>query len=132
MAYDRGGDSGFFKGFLFGGVIGAIAALLLAPKTGREMREDISKRSRELKDDIELTLEQAVKRAEDILTESQQKLEHFRNEATAGLKNLEESATMKYVEGKDAIKGEKGRIKEAIHAGVAAYKDEKESKSGLS
>lgn len=132
MAYDRGGDSGFFKGFLFGGVIGAIAALLLAPKTGREMREDISKRSRELKDDIELRLEQAVKRAEDILTESQQKLERFRNDATAGLKNLEESATMKYVEGKDAVKGEKGRIKEAIHAGVAAYKDEKESKSGLS
>ena len=23
MAYDRGGDSGFFKGFLFGGIIGA-------------------------------------------------------------------------------------------------------------
>ncbi|MCP4576144.1 MAG: YtxH domain-containing protein [Deltaproteobacteria bacterium] len=132
MAHDRGGDSGFFKGFLFGGVIGAIAALLLAPKTGREMREDISKRSRELKDDIELKLEQAVKRAEDILAENQQKLEQFRNEATAGLKNLEESAQMKYEEGKDAVKGEKGRIKEAIHAGVAAYKDEKESKSDLS
>ena len=132
MAYDRGGDSGFFKGFLFGGLVGTIAALLLAPKTGREMREDLYRRSLEVKDDVELKLKQAVKRAEEILAESQQKLEHFKNEATAGLKDLEETATSKYVEGKDAIKGEKGRIKEAIHAGVAAYKDEKESKSDLS
>jgi len=132
MAYDRAGDSGFFKGVLFGGIIGAVAALLLAPKTGREMREDLYRRSLEVKDDVELKLEQAVKRAEEILAESQQKLEHFRTEATTGLRNLENSATSKYVEGKDAIKGEKGRIKEAIHAGVAAYKDEKESKSSLS
>ena len=96
------------------------------------MREDLYRRSLEVKDDVELKLEQTVKRAEEILAESQQKLEHFKNEATAGLKDLEETATSKYVEGKDAIKGEKGRIKEAIHAGVAAYKDEKESKSDLS
>ena len=85
MAYDGGGDSGFFKGFLFGGLIGAVAALLLAPKTGREMREDISRRSRELKDDVELELEQAVKRAEEILAENQQRLENFKNETKASL-----------------------------------------------
>ena len=129
MAYDRGGDPGFFKGVLFGGILGAVAALLLAPKTGKEMREDLYRRSLEVKDDVELKLEQAVKRAEEILAESQQKLGHFRNEATASLKNFEESATSKFVEGKDTIIGEKGRIKEAIHAGVAAYKDEKESKA---
>ena len=129
MAYDQGGDSGFFKGFLFGGLLGAIAALLFAPKSGREMREDISRRSLELKDDVELKLEQAVKRAEEILVESRQKLENFRNETKAELKHLEESAASKYREGKDALRDEKGRIKEAVHAGVAAYKDEKQSKS---
>ncbi len=129
MAYERGGDSGFFKGFLFGGLICAIAALLFAPKTGREMREDISRRSRELKDDVELKLEQAVKRAEEMLSESREKLEHFRTEAKAGLKDLEATAASKYTEGKDALINEKGRIKEAVQAGVAAYKDEKNSKS---
>lgn len=129
MAYDHGGDSGFFKGFLFGGLIGAVAALLLAPKTGREMREDISRRSQELKDDVELKLEQAVKRAEEILAENQQRLENFKNETKASLEDLEEKAASKYTIGKDAIKDEKGRIKEAIHAGVSAYKDEKEPKS---
>ena len=129
MAIDRGGDSGFFKGFLFGGIIGAVAALLFAPKTGREMREDLARRSLELKDDIELNLELAVKKAEDILTESRRKLENFKNEAKSGLKDLEDAATSKYTEKKDALKDETGRFKEAIHAGVAAYKDEKESKS---
>lgn len=131
MANDHGNDSGFFKGFLFGGLVGAIAALLFAPKTGREMREDISRRSLELKDDVELKLEEAVKRAEDILAVNRRRLEKFRAEAKTGLKNLEETAASKYGEGKDAIKGEKGRIKEAIHAGVTAYKDEKEAKTGL-
>ena len=129
MAYDQRGDSGFFKGFLFGGLLGAIAALLFAPKSGREMREDISRRSQELKDDVELKLEHAVKRAEEILAESRQKLENFRNDARAEFKNLEESAASKYREGKDALRDEKGRIKEAVHAGVAAYKNEKQSKS---
>ena len=122
----------FLRGVLFGGIIGAVAALLLAPKTGREMRGDICKRSLEVKDDVELKLEQAVKKAEAMLALSQQKLEHFRTETAAGLKNIEASATSKYVEGKDALKDEKSRIKEAIHAGVSAYKDEKESKSGMS
>ncbi len=129
MATDGGGDSGFFKGFLFGGIIGAVAALLLAPKSGREMREDLCIRSLELKDDVEEKLELAVKTAEDILAESRRKLENFRNGAKSGLKDLETAATARYIEGKDALKDEKGRIKEAIHAGVAAYKDEKESKS---
>jgi len=34
------GDS-FFKGFIFGSIVGGIAGLLLAPKSGKEMREDL-------------------------------------------------------------------------------------------
>ncbi len=128
MADDRGGDSDFFKGFLFGGIIGAVAALLFAPKTGREMREDIAKRSLELKDDVEVRLELAVKKAEDLLSESRAKLENFRDEAKSGLKDIEDGAALKYTEGKDALKDEAGRFKEAVHAGVVAYKGEKESK----
>ncbi|TFH01737.1 MAG: YtxH domain-containing protein [Calditrichales bacterium] len=36
---DNGG--GFFKGFLFGGIIGAAVGILLAPKSGRETREEL-------------------------------------------------------------------------------------------
>ncbi|MCB0292558.1 MAG: YtxH domain-containing protein, partial [Calditrichaeota bacterium] len=39
MSDNRGLD--FLKGFLVGGAMGAIIALLYAPKSGRETREDL-------------------------------------------------------------------------------------------
>jgi gas vesicle protein len=35
------GNNNFFTGLLFGGALGGIAALLLAPKSGKELRADI-------------------------------------------------------------------------------------------
>lgn len=51
--YDEHGESGagsFLFGAIVGGVIGAAAALFLAPKTGKEMREDFSTQAVHLKD----------------------------------------------------------------------------------
>lgn len=41
--------SKFGLGLLIGTVIGAITALFVTPKTGKEMREDVSKKAEELK-----------------------------------------------------------------------------------
>ncbi|MBJ6361340.1 YtxH domain-containing protein [Paenibacillus sp. GCM10012307] len=35
------GSSSYIKGAIIGGIIGAAAALLLAPKSGRELRQDL-------------------------------------------------------------------------------------------
>jgi gas vesicle protein len=35
------GNNNFFKGLLFGGVLGGVAAFLLAPKSGKELRADM-------------------------------------------------------------------------------------------
>ena len=51
--YDEYEDSGvgsFLLGAIVGGVIGAAAALFLAPKTGKEMRDDFSTQASHLKD----------------------------------------------------------------------------------
>jgi len=51
--YYENEDSGagsFLFGAIVGGVIGAAAALFLAPKTGKEMREDLSTQTGNLKD----------------------------------------------------------------------------------
>jgi len=51
--YYENEDSGagsFLLGAIVGGVIGAAAALFLAPKTGKEMREDLSTQTGHLKD----------------------------------------------------------------------------------
>ncbi|HEX9653361.1 MAG TPA: YtxH domain-containing protein, partial [bacterium] len=76
------GDSGFdfFKGFLFGGVVGAVLALLYAPKSGKETRDEIRKRSLELRDDAEAKLELAKQQAETYLDEAKKKLDELRKE----------------------------------------------------
>ena len=42
MASDRNDAAGYLGWFFLGGIIGAAAALLVAPKTGRETREMLS------------------------------------------------------------------------------------------
>lgn len=44
------GTGGFMAGVLIGGAIGVAAGLLLAPKSGDEMRTMLSERSQELRD----------------------------------------------------------------------------------
>jgi len=44
MASNRNDAAGYLGWFLLGGVVGAAAALLLAPKAGRETREIIAER----------------------------------------------------------------------------------------
>ena len=48
--YEESGAGSFLFGAIVGGVIGAAAALFLAPKTGKEMREDFSTQAGQLKD----------------------------------------------------------------------------------
>jgi gas vesicle protein len=44
MAIERSDGAGYLGWFLLGGVIGAAAGLLLAPRAGREMREMLAER----------------------------------------------------------------------------------------
>jgi gas vesicle protein len=73
----------FFKGLLVGTVAGAVAGILLAPKSGEETREDIKKLAVDLKDkatdmyakakrEVEKKIE-AVKRAGDRIDEGKYK-----------------------------------------------------------
>lgn len=48
MANDRNDAAGYLGWFFFGGMIGAAAALLMAPKTGRETREILAERGNEV------------------------------------------------------------------------------------
>jgi gas vesicle protein len=48
MANDRNDAAGYLGWFFLGGMIGAAAALLMAPKTGRETREILAERGNEV------------------------------------------------------------------------------------
>lgn len=46
MSEERGVAKGLFLGFLAGGIVGGVLALLYAPKSGKELRQDIRNKKR--------------------------------------------------------------------------------------
>ena len=97
MADDKGINvSTVFLSFLAGAAVGGGLALLVAPKTGKELREKIA----DLTDD-------AVTRIKDYATEAQSKI----------------SATLE--DGKEMIKEKKSILSSAIEAGKEAIEREK-------
>lgn len=139
--------SDFFKGFLLGGALGAVLALLYAPKTGKEMREDIKRRVEDLVEEADKELARAQKRAEDIIESGKVKAEKLRKEAEELAARTRESAASTLNAGKDkAVKGVEEKraptkervagasrslrrkastMKKAIDAGVQAFDEEK-------
>ncbi len=95
--------------FLFGSVIGATVALLLAPSSGEETRELLATRVRESRD----MLNEGVKTASDKFTKTRDK--------------LETDARDMVTKGKSIVNKEKEVISAAIEAGKQAYKEEKEA-----
>lgn len=69
-------DSGdkFFKGFVFGGLIGAAIGLLFAPKPGRVMREELGTELDKIFDFTRDDLENAKKAAKKTYEESKDKI----------------------------------------------------------
>ncbi len=65
----------FLAGFIIGGLVGAAAALLLAPQSGEETRAVIKEKSIELKDKAVMTAEDARVRAEHALDEARVRAE---------------------------------------------------------
>lgn len=60
----------FLTGFLLGGVVGAAAALLLAPASGEEVRETLRERGIELRARAGELTEEAQKRATELAEEA--------------------------------------------------------------
>lgn len=68
----------FFKGLLVGGAIGAVVGMLFAPKTGRELRQDLSDETDKLVDKLRADLENAKETFE----EGKQKIMEKLNQET--------------------------------------------------
>jgi gas vesicle protein len=76
MGHNGNGKNGyFFKGLLIGGLGGALAGLLLAPKPGKKLRENITDKGSEvLKDGKEFYFD-AYKKAKSTLEDTMERLE---------------------------------------------------------
>ncbi len=80
--------SSFLIGFLAGGVIGAVIALLYAPKPGKELRADIKTKAGEVAEDTEEYVSAARNKAVDIINEGKKRSEGLIAEAKKRAESL--------------------------------------------
>src|SRR5438094_7380129 len=95
MADDRNDTAGYLGWFFLGGLLGAASALLLAPKTGRDMRDQLLERGGEFARRAQAAATDAQGRAGDWLDKSREVFE----EQTQRLMSAFEA-------GKDAMRDE--------------------------
>jgi gas vesicle protein len=75
----------FLGGLLLGGLAGAVAALLLAPRSGEKTRSQIQKHSAKM-------FEQAAESMEDVVAEAGDKAGQFTDGVQKGVGDLQKSA----------------------------------------
>ena len=77
--------SAFLVGLLFGGLVGAAAALLLAPRSGRKTRSQLQKQGENL-------FEQVTEGVDDVVTHVGSKAGHLADGIQKGVEDLQKSA----------------------------------------
>lgn len=99
---DSGGGGSFIAGAVTGALIGAAAGLLLAPKSGKELQEEVKAKTSDSSEKMSSSIEQAKEKADELKTKRDEKKEE-----------------------KELKKQEKEIEKEAKHQEKAEEKEEK-------
>jgi gas vesicle protein len=121
---DNNGDFGaFVTGFLFGGLVGAAVALLMAPQSGEETREIIRVKSIELKDQVEDAAEDAIEKVEKAADDARARAEELAGEARTRAEDLQKR-------GQVILDDQKTRIEKAIESGKKAAKQKRDEITG--
>lgn len=116
---------GLLIGFLIGGAVGAITALLYAPKSGKELRSDIKKKAGDMADDAGDYVRTARTKTVDFINQGKQRSDQLISEAKEKADHILGDAEKVLTEIRDRATGESGKVKAAFRAGMDAYKEEK-------
>jgi len=118
---------GLLIGFLAGTVVGAVIALLYAPKPGKELRADIKQKASDLKEDAEEYLKIAKQKAVSIIKEGKRQSEVLLTDAKKKAETIIQDADKIFSDVKERTTEEGRKIKDAFQAGVDAYKKDREN-----
>lgn len=123
---EESGVGSFLVGALIGGVVGAATALFLAPKTGKEMRDEFSTQAIQIKDkSIELSAI-AKDKAQEYGTVAKDKATEFADIAKGKTDDLTKTIQKQSAIVADKVKSVTSDGKEAVQEGLDAL-EEKES-----
>lgn len=111
-------DWDLVKGLVVGGLIGAAIGILFAPKSGRETREELSRKTDELLEKAKQEYEIAAEKSKAAYEAAVDKLKNAEGTAEEKIAGLAQT-------GIEALADNKHRLKRAFDAGVDAYREEK-------
>jgi len=123
---ERNGD--LLKGLIIGGLIGAALGILYAPKSGKETREDIARKTEELMNKAKEEYEKAVIKSKQAYEAAIKRLQDMEIAAKAKVEEVENKVSEFAEQSAETIQDNKTRLKKAINAGVDAYREEKTKK----
>jgi gas vesicle protein len=125
--------AGLLAGVIIGGAVGAITALLFAPKTGAELRQDIKDRSvdaygkatdtiadLDVRANVSSKINEGRDRAENIINSAKSQAQDILENANSMLAE----AKAKAVNAKNSASETVGTIKDATRAGADAFREE--------
>jgi gas vesicle protein len=98
MGTERNDAAGYLGWFFLGGVLGAAAALLLTPRTGRETREILAERGGEF-----------ARRAQEVATEAQGRAGEWLDKSRELFEEQTQRLMTAFEAGKDAMREEMGK-----------------------
>jgi gas vesicle protein len=112
----------FLLGAIIGGTIGALTALLLAPKSGRELRRDIADTSSDIydrtSDFVNNTIQDGRRKAQTIIDAAKRQADSI----LSATSEFCEDAKEKIVTSTDSVQQRFDTLKEAAKAGSDAFK----------
>lgn len=130
-------SKGLLIGVVAGASVGAITALLFAPKSGKRLREDIRIKSQNIIEDADNYISSAKqkvsrfihdvkKKSEQLVIDAEEKVDALLDESDQLISDTKEKVSINVNAGKANIEKETNRLKSALKAGMEAYKSEKE------
>ena len=105
MANDRGDAAGYLGWFLFGAAVGALAAILGAPRPGRETRELLAERGGEW-----------ARRAQELATEAQGRAGEWLDKGRDLFEEQAQRLGTAFEAGRDAMRDEIRKSADPEHA----------------
>ncbi|NWF76313.1 MAG: YtxH domain-containing protein [Nitrospirae bacterium] len=100
--------------FLLGGLIGAVIALLYAPKSGRETRKDISKVARRVKKETSELIDDTIDNIHDFAGSIKDKVSDIIERGVELSESAKKEILKNLEHGQKVIEKQKKRITEAI------------------
>jgi gas vesicle protein len=82
----------FLKGFVIGGLLGILAGIFFAPKSGKELRSDLKEKGSDVLKDAKEIYADASARAKEIIEEAKRKAKELKKEADRHLSEARQKA----------------------------------------